>query len=323
MERAGFRGGYANRNSLAIDAKHPNRHRLLTDRNAYISYLEGLVERADVAQAEADACSKGLSDVRTRMVDLEDKVRIGTEASNANRQDMETRLLRLETLMGEARFAAEADVVRLRSETTTMVSDLAQRLENRMQTLSSFLDEGQANIIREAQAVCARLADDALAVAEEAKRGVGELERRIEVSLDTLRFDVSSARAAAASTSKTCSMPRADVDVLAEALERRLNSRLGQQVLQLSEVVRRVLQKQIEVQQSVQHIPGAQCHLQHSGPPYGSPASLDSPTKASPAGPGIATVAAPDACRAAIDDLYRELRQIEERNSIPSSGKLR
>eukprot|EP00971_Amphidinium_carterae_P233085 4626517-Amphidinium_carterae.1 len=122
MERQPMcRGGYSNRSSLAIDPKHPNRHRLLTapaldafasavyeveqprlsfpctakssvlclieDRNAYISYLEGLVERADVAQAEADACSKGLYEMRNRIADLEDKVRLGNETAALQRQD--------------------------------------------------------------------------------------------------------------------------------------------------------------------------------------------------------------------------------------------
>eukprot|EP00971_Amphidinium_carterae_P233087 4626517-Amphidinium_carterae.3 len=78
-------------------------------------------------------------------------------------QDVESRLIQLETVLGQAKLAAETDSARLQNETSAMVEELAERLESRLQVLGSFIEEGQTGMIREAQAVCARLADDALA----------------------------------------------------------------------------------------------------------------------------------------------------------------
>jgi hypothetical protein len=117
---------------------------------------------------------------------------------------------------------------------------------------------------------------------------------------------------------------------IADAVERRLAARVGQQVLQLSEVLRRVVQAQ------------ASLHQQWSG---SSPPAFSPVAGAMPQASHIAEASAPVALglglpgpplhassssggsetrrRAAIDELYRELRQLEEGDMAirSSSGK--
>merc|ERR1719330_1319194 len=62
--------GYSRR-CLPGDTKTTDRQRLLTDRNAYIAYLETQVQRANDAAAEAESAGMGLRQIRERVEDLE------------------------------------------------------------------------------------------------------------------------------------------------------------------------------------------------------------------------------------------------------------
>jgi hypothetical protein len=199
-----------------------------------------------------------------------------------------------------------------------------------------------------------RLADDALGAVESSQRKLEELSQRTESGLEVLRVDVTGLRAelagitchehhagtqskagltsvAFADSGPVNSLAAADVvsklcadeaaSAIGDAVERRLGARLGQQVLQLSEVLRRVVQAQQTL------------HLQYSGgvsphvavlaqmppvPPQLSQTPLPSVLpQAVPsihaATPTVATISNGDAHRrAAIDELYEELRRLED-----------
>ncbi|CAE7264724.1 unnamed protein product [Symbiodinium sp. CCMP2592] len=138
-----------------------------------------------------------------------------------------------------------------------------------------------------AQATCVRLADDVLGVAEGSQKKVEELagqvgasqrrledlERQTEAGLDTLRAENVAVRAELAGRSarwhegqsgraegssapleptERRELPAASpTEELADAVERRLTSRLGLQVLQLSEVLQRVVQSQATLTQQL------------------------------------------------------------------------
>jgi len=339
---------------------------------------------------------------------------------------LSSRVQRLETAVTEARLTAEAETARLRNEVSLAVQELGQRLDERaralrehldgrVQVLHNFADDGAAAVIREAQATCARLADDALAAAEASQRKVEEVARHVEanqrrleelargteIGLESLRTDLvsvtaSSAAATAAATAavpatqqhrpdisvclpsaptgtaeasmgpgtQTCltttaplqqqqpgactgsvaALPEDTTEALAEALERRLATRLGQQVLQLSEVLRRVVQAQVALHQQVAGFglpsvaypcgrgsgggsPPPPPAMARRGPAEiaGSTANTDpllaaatAAAAALGAGGGSSagtTMQTPSDSRdraAAIDELYRELRRLED-----------
>jgi len=389
---AGFAGGGYSRRCPPGDAKSTDRRRLLADRNAYISYLEAQVERANEAALEAESVSSGLRHVRLRVEQLESRFGAGGGAGDCGRQPpmvaapppvareasealmepraaapqqarapssasppraaalppwphpaavagggfgacarsqegeeelllLTSRVRRLESAVSEARLIAEAETARLRNEVSLAVQELGQRLDERaralhdhldgrVQVLHNFADDGAAAVIREAQATCARLADDALAAAEASQRKVGEvarhgeacqtrleeLARGTEVELAALRAELASTTASSSATAAAvavlrssplssprtaglsrevggpcprgavpggaagltaAALPEDVVEGLADVLERRLATRLSAQVLQLSEVLRRVVQAQVALHQQVSGLPGA------------------------------------------------------------------
>ncbi|CAE7223187.1 unnamed protein product [Symbiodinium natans] len=65
----GAGGSYARKAQLADERK-----RLLTDRNAYIAYLENQVERSNTALLEVEAAASDLRLLRGRVDDLEEKL---------------------------------------------------------------------------------------------------------------------------------------------------------------------------------------------------------------------------------------------------------
>jgi len=187
-------------------------------------------------------------------------------------------------------------------------------------------------VIREAQVTCVRLADDALGATEASQRKMGDLgrqveasqqkledfSRRTEVSLDVLRADVAAIRAELAGSQHRpppaatpqappapAALPAAeDVNELAEALERRLATRLGQQVLQLSEALRRVVQAQALLHRQL----APQATAAHACAPTVPSLGHGSGCATAPMGGGVSDAQR----RTAIDDLYRELRNLEE-----------
>jgi len=356
-------GGYSRRCGPG-DPKSTDRHRLLTDRAAYISFLEAQAERTNAICSEAEEVSATVHRMRGRVEELEEKLRSTARAVELVQEQLrllESRVQRLENSLGDSRSTVEAEMARLRNEVALAVQDLGQRVDERLQALRAWrseADEGASGLIREAQATCVRLADDALGAAEASQRKLDELSRRTEASLEVLRVDVTGLRAelagytrgrsrSAEPTPRAASPPAATplaagsvptaiaqgvseeaTSAMADVIERRLAARLGQQVLQLSEVLRRVVQAQ------------ATLHHQWSCSPQGGAPTRPVPQPMPMADAGGGPEAAPDMTksfgtildsalagatvgagpmpggdtrrRAAIDELYRELRQLEE-----------
>lgn len=370
-------GGYSRRYQPG-DAKSTDRRKLLTDRGAYISFLEQQVERASRASNEAEAANVGLVQLQLRLDELEDKAwktarsvelaqaatAQAQESARASRQEaeellrqLELRVTRLEKGVLESQAVTEAEVGRLRNELSLAVQELVQRLDDRTSSLRDHLvatDGGTSALIREAQATCVRLADDALSAAEASQRKVEDfaasltnrlevLTRQSDAALDALRTDVTrlqmemtvlrqgQAQAPVTSSSSTLrqvpapiAQPRLpsleplhlqrDLDVSVSGaednLERRLASRFGQQVLQLTEVMRHVLQTQAAWQQNLtsKALAGHSSPLRlQAQPRAGSPAVI----KDGGAGPRTPREAVDAQRRAAVNELYKELRELE------------
>lgn len=360
--------GYARR-AKPGDANATDRRRLLADRNAYISYLESQADRNDRVTQDVEALAADLRKLRDQ---IEDRFRLASEAlqmvqaqqaqagdtAKEGRQEvieqlnnLEGKLLRFEHAASENRSTTEAEMSRLRNELSLAVQELGQRLDERAKALRERFDEGTSVLIREAQATCVRLADDALGAAEVAQKKVDELslqaaqsQRRLEdivcqteAGLEALRADVVSVRAelagssaaaaagvvegttgaarpgAAAAGSAETKDPSSSASDLAEAIEKRLGARLGQQVLQLSEVLRHVVQSQTALKQQV----GS--NTRPSAPASPNITTLawqpTLPTEFGSNSRGQPQLLPPpphDAQRRiAVDELYRELRQLE------------
>lgn len=366
------RGTYARRPSAEKLGEKP---KALMDRAAYVSYLEGLVERASEAHREAEAAGLGVAQVQGRVETLEEQAQSAArqletlqeqgrrleDASRICRLDLEdqvvrldhsidARVQRLERSAGDARATAEAEMARLRNEVTLAIQELGQRIDERALVLRQHVDESASAAVRQAQSTCVRLADDALAAAEETRRGLLEHERRVEASFDVFRVDLTAMRAElAGSGGSALGVPKSERDQVqiakAEAMtaeefaltiEKKLSARLGQQVLQLSEVVRRVLQAQVSLHQRCNA--GVASDLQaHSGgelqpaPPRSTMSSAPvllgstsflatqvSPGTTEPQASAPHDSSADTRRRNAIAELYRELRTLEE--EVPGSS---
>lgn len=353
---SGYAAGYARRAQLG-ESKSNDRKRLLTDRNAYIAYLENHVENFNAAYLEVETLQEELRLVKGRMDLLEERfetsqrsvemVKVQSlqhmEAGQADRQDalehmhrLESRALRLEQLVSDSRSTVEADMARLRNELSLSVQELTdrfderlrasrERYEERLQALQDFSNDEAALVIREAQQTCVRLADDALAAAMSSQKKVEEVslkassaERRLEdtkqeteAGMEALRLQIVGLQADFAGFRAT-GFEAADgkADALADVLEHRLASRLGHQVLQLSEVLQRVVQSQAALSQQ---LTGKQSKsLKSTG--------LSETWRKEPLAPlplGTGHHGRPSASRErreeALDELYRELQQLESR----------
>eukprot|EP00929_Paragymnodinium_shiwhaense_P103075 TRINITY_DN6635_c0_g2_i1.p1 TRINITY_DN6635_c0_g2~~TRINITY_DN6635_c0_g2_i1.p1 ORF type:complete len:519 (-),score=105.10 TRINITY_DN6635_c0_g2_i1:287-1843(-) len=215
------------------DSKTTDRRRLLTDRGAYIAFLEAQAERNSEAAMEVDRLGAGLCEATAglRQVlarverlegkgqlpeDLEDalgsalrsaelaqeRVRLAEEGARSSRQEFQDelrgidhRLKAVDLALAEARSSAEAQTARTRNELLLAVQDMGQRMEERLAKLKAFADEGATSIIREAQGTCVRLADDALEASEATQRKLEDYQRRTEASLEVLRVDFTALRA--------------------------------------------------------------------------------------------------------------------------------
>lgn len=371
--RGALDAGYSRR-CPPINPKAADRHRLLTDRNAYITFLEAQVERANEAAMEAESVGAGLRQIQMRVEELEERVRSTgwtrepaqePSAAQSGTEDqlrfMEGRMQRLEHTVGvthdpmqlarhmqmlehaigEVRVVAAAEVARLRNEVSVTLEELRQHFEERLEAIREdvgdrvqafhcFADEGASAVIHEAQATCVRLADDAMGAVECSQRKLEELSRctesshvrleelakRTEESLEKLRMDIIGVRAELVGSAQPSEFPLGlgrgtdhITNELADVLERRLATRLGQQVMQLSDILKRVVQAQVAMQRH---------HVVRAGPqsdfsaPVGSN-GLNGATSSSLERTGTPANVASDARRrAAIDELYRELRQLEE-----------
>lgn len=404
----------------------------MTDRAEYISYLESQAERANAICLETEEVGVGLKGMRARMDELEEKIRSTTrtveliqehgtragESARVGRMEIEdqirvveNRIQRLEHSSGDTRTTTEAEMARLRNEVTLAVQDFGQRVDERIQALRAWrseADEGASGIIREAQATCVRLADDALGAVEASQHKLQELSHRTEANLEVLRVDVTGLKAELAGISQLSTPnptnrmdttgPVAETGIaataadtvthaasaIAESVERKLGARLGQQVLQLSDVLRRVVQAQGTLQQQFSGGTGAAAYasshgMLHPQSPAGvaayAPSLVQSPAlvlQSAQPGPALQPATLPQATdftntynfgfplaaqagpipsfaaevagaggagatvvansagdiqrRAAIDDLYEELRRLEEcdvgtrRGPSPSAG---
>lgn len=337
----------------------------MSDRAAYISFLEAQVERAGAISLEAEEVGIGLQRLRSRVEQLEEKVHANAHAveltqahagdsAHAARREvedqlrtMEARVRHLEHGVGDAKLTTEADLSRLRNEFALAIEELRQRVDERLLSLQAWrseVDEGASGIIREAQATCVRLADDALAAAEASQRKVEELTRRTQAGLEVLRVDVTSLRAELAGLSQRRSFGQTErwalpgpaetqpleapalhtgstqvttaavqaargvtisedvAGVLGDTIERRLAARLGQQVLQLSEVLRRVVQAQAALQQQwgAANHPRSTHEARINEVRFGGQAVQHRPPADGARRAGI------------LDELYRELRHLEE-----------
>lgn len=385
-------GGYSSRR-VPPEPKAADRHRsLLTDRGAYISFLEAQAERANAICLETEHVGAGLQTMHARVDELEEKLRNTVKAVELTQDHsvrtgesgraarceledqirvLESRTQRLELGVGDSRITAEAEMARLRNEVALAVQDLGQRVDERMHAMRVWrceADEGASGIIREAQATCVRLADDALAAAEVSQRKLDELAQRTEASMQVLQVDLTALKAelagvtrhsqAAALFPTTASVdltnpaklgsldtnPLASsgagattlsdggtVSEIADGIERRLGARLGQQVLQLSEVLRRVVHAQGTMHQHMSGSSGPSASSSTAAPPLPvaaqqySPTPVQMPPVVEPltsgmphAGSNAATAASTTTeaqRRAAIDDLYEELRRLEDNDA--------
>ncbi|CAL1133670.1 unnamed protein product [Cladocopium goreaui] len=348
----GYAAGYARRAQLG-ESKSNDRKKLLTDRNAYIAYLENHVERFNAAYLEVESLHDEVRLMRGRLDDLEERfdrshrsselVKAQTlqqlEVGQSERHEafehvhrLESRGLRLEQALSDSRTAAEADMSRLRNELNLSVQELAQRLDERLRTTRERMEERlQASqelskdeatlVIREAQATCVRLADDALGAAEtsqkkvedvarqasSAERRVENLKQETEASLDAMRAQMVALQAELAGRAAGSDGPTAEFQRLPDSDSLDQTSRLGHQVLQLSEVVQRVVQSQAALSQQLQG---------KSEKKVRSSRSLESKStararSAEPLRPAAVTKSNDLRRRMALDELYRELQQLE------------
>ena len=377
----GYSAGYARRAQLG-ESKSNDRKRLLTDRNAYIAYLETHVERFNVAYLEVENFHDELRVMKSRVDDLEERfdrshrtlelVKAQTlqhlQAGQGERQDalehvhrLETRGVRLEQQLADGRSAAEADMARLRNELNLSVQELGQRLderlrhtqhrfEERLQAFQDLSNDEAALVIREAQATCVRLADDALGAAETSQKKVDDVarhastaERRLEtlkqeteagmetlrVQLVALQAELAGRRAGADSTEAVAADGVSDLDVL----EQRLSTRLGHQVLQLSEVLQRVVQSQAALSQqlavagkpskgrssrSVDSMKTTQSSTMRSRSAGDPPRRFDHLGGTSNLG---ASKGSDVRRRLALDELYRELQELESQSNANRSSR--
>lgn len=347
----GYAAGYARRAQLG-ESKSNDRKKLLTDRNAYIAYLENHVERFNAAYLEVESLHDEVRLMRGRLDDLEERfdrshrsselVKAQTlqqlEVGQSERHEafehvhrLESRGLRLEQALSDSRTAAEADMSRLRNELNLSVQELAQRLDERLRATRERMEERlQASqelskdeatlVIREAQATCVRLADDALGAAEtsqkvedvarqasSAERRVENLKQETEASLDAMRAQLVALQAELAGRAAGSDGPTAEFQRLPDSDSLDQTSRLGHQVLQLSEVVQRVVQSQAALSQQLQG---------KSEKKVRSSRSLESKStararSAEPLRPAAVTKSNDLRRRMALDELYRELQQLE------------
>merc|ERR1740121_380561 len=121
-------------------------------------------------------------------------------------RDLDGRVQRLERTAAETRAGVESEAARLRNELSLAVLEFGHRLDERLHESRALPD---ASALRDAQATCARLADDTLAAVEATQRKVEELGQRTEASqrrlteavkqaevgLEVLRVDVTCVRA--------------------------------------------------------------------------------------------------------------------------------
>eukprot|EP00435_Cladocopium_sp_Y103_P014565 s1617_g3.t1 len=352
----GYAAGYARRAQLG-ESKSNDRKKLLTDRNAYIAYLEHHVERFNAAYLEVESLHDEVRLMRGRLDDLEERfdrshrsselVKAQTlqqlEVGQSERHEafehvhrLESRGLRLEQALSDSRSVAEADMSRLRNELNLSVQELAQRLDERLRATRERMEERlqasqelskdeAALVIREAQATCVRLADDALGAAEtsqkkvddvarsvaSAERRVEDLKQETEASLDAMRAQLVAlqaelaGRAAAGPDGPTAELQRLPDG---DALDQQLTTRLGHQVLQLSEVVQRVVQSQAALSQQLQ---GKSSKVRNSSRSVESKSTARA-RSAEPLRPTTAVTKSSDLRRRmALDELYRELQQLE------------
>lgn len=249
---------------------------------------------------------------------------------------LESRGLRLEQALSDSRTAAEADMSRLRNELNLSVQELAQRLDERLRTTRERMEELSKDeatlVIREAQATCVRLADDALGAAEtsqkkvedvarqasSAERRVENLKQETEASLDAMRAQMVALQAELAGRAAGSDGPTAEFQRLPDSDSLDQTSRLGHQVLQLSEVVQRVVQSQAALSQQLQG---------KSEKKVRSSRSLESKStararSAEPLRPAAVTKSNDLRRRMALDELYRELQQLESQAGPSPTRKI-
>lgn len=228
---------------------------------------------------------------------------------------------RLERDVSEMRITIEAEIARTRNEMTLALQELSESLHERMQSDKAKADDATSCLMRETQSTCARLADDALAAAEASQRKVEDFSRQTESSFEVLRVDITGLRAELAglqavggpTSTPTNGLLDDDSGRLTgalDSLERKVSARLGQQVLQLSDVLRRVVHAQASMQRHSgrgQHIPLLE-DVEAVAVCASSAASVEGSTSTSA---DICTGRGDQRRRAAIDDLYRELRDLE------------
>lgn len=359
----------------------------MTDRNAYITFLEEQVERTNGVAEQIGVVNAGLHQMRNRVNDLDERLAevsraathardLAADAASCESVDRSVAQCRLElerqvriaidrldmvddTLV-EARISAEAEMARLRNELSLAVQDAGQSFDDRVQVLHDLAGEGLHNVLRDAQSTCVRLADDALAAAETSQRKLEEFARRTDASLEMLRIDLTSVRAEVAgfesanrrgvgnsgncashsacggsrqtpsrahgpeellsAGSKSNGADVASMSHFADEIERRLAARFGQQVLQLAAIVRKLVSAQAQQQQH--SIASSNSSVQPAGAP--DAAAGCGTTVSLPAGSQTIPVGSLNSRRntVAIDELYRELRNLELHENDWCQGSL-
>lgn len=346
--------GYSRR-CLPGDAKSSDRAKLLTDRNAYVAFLEGELERVSASCAAVEGIGPQVEALQGRLDGLEEKVKVasraadtarerGERASNASlecRSDVEEllrvvegRVQRLEHGAGEARYAAEAEGSRLRNEVTSAMQELHQQVDSRLssfQELHAALDDTAQGRAQEAQATFARLADDAMGVAEAAQRRVEELRKKTEAALDLVQVDLTAIRAELAGVtgrgaprgaSENADFPKESfIAEAADAVEQRLAGRIGSQLIQFGDVLRQVVNAVGEIRTAAKKGQGREQHPPAAGEPHADQRASPLVSGLNLGDPLAAAVSDADR-RAAIDRLYEELRGLERADG-PSRRKAR
>jgi len=375
----GSGGGYSRR-CIPGDPKSADRQRLMTDRAAYIAYLEAQIERTEKVCEESEAVQAGVHRIRDQVTALEDKVRnagvtiqmvqeygerTGESVRESHRElddqlrTVEGRVQRLEHSVGESNFTSDSQTARLRNEFMLAMQELEQRLDERFHAsnseMRSFCSRAE-EAIREAQSTCVRLADDTLGAAESSQQKLQEFKKTTEAKHEVLCMDLTGIRAELAGlqsvrgqrSARSCGdssvstalapgvmsswesvpapkMPlpsgqasQESVASVADALEKRLSARLGAQILQLSEVLQRVVKAQAAIHKELASSNVLGDVLKE--PLLGKEAAVAGTSPLPGSGSLRASTPNESHRRAAIDDLYRELRQLEQSDVVKAKA---
>jgi len=111
----------------------------------------------------------------------DDSVRASIQEKETELHLVDSRLQKVEESITDARSRVE-EIPRLRNELMLEFQEFAQRLDERVHEWHGESDRVVPKLLRETEATCARIGDDAMGAAEAAQRKVGDFARHLEAS---------------------------------------------------------------------------------------------------------------------------------------------